>query len=239
VHLDEPQRCHNHNLLELYEIIQKGSFEDFYKKIDTSSNDIQVIKKPLQNLSYETLQELISFFKDEHFYYDDFYEITFKIDSIILSTLRRGLLGVDMINKELSTYFINKNLNKRFYIEPIMMIESFKEQNLFNGETGFKIYDRHKEITFFQFDKKTLPYLNESSYTQAFALSVHKSQGSEYQRVLFMIPQGSERFSLEIIYTAITRVKQTLFMWFDKEPLKEAFSKRNLRYSGLRHRCKN
>jgi exodeoxyribonuclease V alpha subunit len=81
--------------------------------------------------------------------------------------------------------------------------------------------------------------LNESSYTQAFALSVHKSQGSEYQRVLFMIPQGSERFSLEIIYTAITRVKQTLFMWFDKEPLKEAFSKRNLRYSGLRHRCKN
>lgn len=113
-----------------------------------------------------------------------------------------------------------------------MLLASNKDLNLFNGETGFKIYDR-KTSSISYFLKNTFITTVSVEYTPSFALSVHKSQGSEYDHVLFMVPEGSEKFSREIIYTACTRVKKTLTLWIASTPFKAAMVKKTARYSGV------
>jgi exodeoxyribonuclease V alpha subunit len=174
-----------------------------------------------------------SFFENEPYYHDHLEHLQdLKFHSIILSTLKKGPLGVDALNESLHKFFMNKKSTKRYFIEPIMILENSKEDDLFNGETGFRIFDFHTKTFSFFIKNQGLNSLN-LSYTPCYALSVHKSQGSEYDHVLFMVPEGSENFSREIVYTACTRVKKTLKLWFSKDPFKQAMLKKAFRQSGV------
>jgi exodeoxyribonuclease V alpha subunit len=66
-------------------------------------------------------------------------------------------------------------------------------------------------------------------------MTVHKSQGSEFDRVLLVLPtHPSEVLTRELIYTAITRSRRKLEVWGNGEVLKWAISRRIDRNSGLR-----
>lgn len=238
VHLEQVQRCDDTSLKGLSEIINSQSYEEFENYLSLPHHSLSVILKPLEAFSHENFKIIGDFFENESFYHDDLNDLAkLKIHSIILSTLKKGPLGVDAINSKLHEYFFHKHINKRYYIEPIMILENDREENLFNGETGFKIYDRTEKKYLF-FIKSSFKNSISVDYTPSFALSVHKSQGSEYDHVLFMVPEGSEKFSKEIVYTACTRVKKTLKLWFCKEPLKAAMIKKTARFSGILKRYK-
>jgi exodeoxyribonuclease V alpha subunit len=239
VHLEQVLRCQDLDLITLAQLTHEASFDAFLKFLDKKSDNISVISKPMDIYEGAMLHELIQFFSKEIFYLESLEKLAkLKLKSIILSTLRQGPLGVDNINNYLSSYFLHKNKEARFYIEPIMILENNRDLNLFNGETGWKIYDRIHKSHFYMIKNQKMESLKGTQYSAAFALSVHKSQGSEYDHVLFMVPPGSEKFSREIVYTAITRVKKTLTLWVDKEPLRIALSKKNHRYSSLKRRTR-
>ncbi len=67
-------------------------------------------------------------------------------------------------------------------------------------------------------------------------MSVHKSQGSEFEEVLILLPPGAERFGRESLYTAITRAKKKLEIWGDDEILKKIITKQTYRLSGISQR---
>lgn len=233
VHLEKVERCGDDALNTLAHIIKSQSYEDLEHFLNTPHTSIDVIGQSLEAFCNDTFKVLCHFFKNEVFYHDDLSQLnSLKSHAIILSTLKKGPLGVDALNKHLHEYFFKKNTQLRYYIEPIMLLNNDKNLHLFNGETGFKIYDRTTgAISYFL--KNTFIETLSVDYTPSFALSVHKSQGSEYDHVLFMVPEGSEKFSREIIYTACTRVKKTLTLWLSKTPFKTAMIKKTARFSGI------
>ena len=68
----------------------------------------------------------------------------------------------------------------------------------------------------------------------AFVMTVHKSQGSEFARVLFVLPEEpSPVATRNLIYTAITRARQAVSLWAPEPALLAAIDRAPARYSGL------
>lgn len=140
----------------------------------------------------------------------------------ILSTLRKGLLGVDALNAYLFEQF--SSFEKKV---PIIITRNDPKTGLSNGETGWLISDTA------YFGDKTFRKNQLPTYEYAYCISVHKSQGSEYGEVLFLMPKGSEQFGKEVIYTAITRAKKTLLIDGDPQQIANALKRSSRKISGI------
>ena len=74
-------------------------------------------------------------------------------------------------------------------------------------------------------------------HESAFAMTVHKSQGSEFDRVLLILPElASEVLSRELLYTALTRARSHVEIWGTEEVFRRTVERRTARSSGLRER---
>jgi exodeoxyribonuclease V alpha subunit len=68
-----------------------------------------------------------------------------------------------------------------------------------------------------------------------FAMTVHKSQGSEFDRVVVVLPERDSRvLTRELVYTAVTRAKRSVAIWSPQDVLATAIGRRVERSSGLR-----
>ena len=73
------------------------------------------------------------------------------------------------------------------------------------------------------------------AHETVFAMTVHKSQGSEFDRVLLILPeQDSPLLTRELLYTAITRARNNIEIWGNKNLFCNAVKRRTERISGLR-----
>ena len=73
----------------------------------------------------------------------------------------------------------------------------------------------------------------------AFAMTVHKSQGSEFAEVLLLLPdRASPVLSRELIYTGLTRASERAEVWFAEPVLRDALGQRATRMSGLKDQLK-
>lgn len=146
----------------------------------------------------------------------------------ILSTLRKGPLGVDAIN----AFFYEKFSKKTNYFPIIITRNDTKKTGLCNGDIGVLIRDKG---AIFQ-DGKEIDVHELPSYEYAYCLSVHKSQGSEYKEVLLLVPQGSEGFGREILYTAVTRAKEKIEIDGHVQEMMQALKKKTERVSSISER---
>ena len=148
----------------------------------------------------------------------------------VLTPLRKGEYGVDHLNQLL---FVEHQKRKSREI-PVIIRVNAPSLDLYNGDLG--VWDLETGIVTFSppsgekrsFAETLLPY-----YEYAYVLSVHKSQGSEYERVLILLPPGSEAFSREMLYTAITRAKKGVEIYADPTTLNFLLANRSHRHSGL------
>lgn len=145
----------------------------------------------------------------------------------LLSPLRRGPLGVDQLNEQ-----IMMKLSDRLII-PIMIVKNNPEFHLYNGDVGLLVNNDtalflDEEGNLRQKSKLLLP-----DYEYAFCMSVHKSQGSEFDHVTLLMPEGSEIFGREVFYTGVTRARKQLDVWGTDKTLKAAIKKKTIRNSGL------
>jgi exodeoxyribonuclease V alpha subunit len=113
---------------------------------------------------------------------------------------------------------------------------------VFNGDVGvIKEIDHEKEIVTVDFEDKLVTYIFEQlpELEPAFAMTVHKSQGSEYHAVILaMSPAAPPLLTRGVLYTAMTRAKNLLVIVGSPEIMGKMVSndKRQRRYSGLRAR---
>lgn len=127
-------------------------------------------------------------------------------------------------------------------------------RDLFNGDMGLLVIndsDRLKDhlqlqlseedfVLFIQKDPlnanlgpRRLPALLLSHYELAFCMSVYKSQGSEFDYVFLVLPEGSDIFGKEMFYTAATRAKKELQIWGSDRVLGALISREGRRLSGV------
>ena len=166
----------------------------------------------------------------------------------ILSPLRRGLYGTYAINQALFARF-EKSKNRSSTLKiPIMICKNDPTQNLFNGETGVLVVrQRNKDRYAPPYDvddyaifsgganevPRRIPALLLPPFEYGYCISVHKSQGSEFDHVLLLLPENSEQFGREMLYTAATRAKHSLEIWGSLETLASTLHNKSFRHSGI------
>jgi len=147
----------------------------------------------------------------------------------VLTPMHRGILGDQNLNLELQ-----KRLNpesagmscggKTFRLhDKVMQISNNYEKDVFNGDIGWisKINPEDGDLVV-DFDGRLVPYASSEmdEIVLAYAISVHKSQGSEYPAVL--LPLTTQHYLLlqrNLIYTGITRAKKLMVMVGSKKAL--------------------
>jgi exodeoxyribonuclease V alpha subunit len=163
----------------------------------------------------------------------------------ILTAIHNGRYGCDGINAYLADtvrHHLDPGSHGRYFAgAPIMITRNDYALDLFNGDTGVVLHDRAGgyRVAFLRGDEAVLVPLDSlPEHTLAFAVTVHKSQGSEYEHVLLVLPTGESPASRrlltrEIIYTGLTRAKQTATIHSTRDTLLLACRSRVERDSGL------
>jgi exodeoxyribonuclease V alpha subunit len=157
----------------------------------------------------------------------------------ILCAIHSGPFGVDEVNR-LITNRIQPNRNfEDYHGKPILITRNDYELNLFNGDTGllWRGEDGDLRACFHGEDGgiRELPIYSLPDHVTAWAMTVHKSQGSEFETVLLILPDDAESnaVSRELLYTAITRTRRNLLIHSTEKVLTEACEKLTKRSSGL------
>jgi len=143
----------------------------------------------------------------------------------ILCGLKRGPHGSDAINRQLHAHFAAKEAQMEV---PILITRSDPRLDLYNGETGTLI----GEFAHFS-DRDPIPSAILPAYEYAYATTVHKSQGSEFNHILLILSEGSEQFGRELLYTAVTRTRHTLEIVSSPEILSASVDRSSNKESGL------
>jgi len=162
----------------------------------------------------------------------------------VLCALREGPFGVAGLNQLteeiLEAAGLIKALGSWYAHRPIMITRNDYNLKLFNGDIGVILPDAAtgEPRAFFPGPenevRKFLP-LRLPEHQTAYALTVHKSQGSEFDRVLVVLPdRESPVLSRELLYTGITRARKSVELWFEEKVFRAALSRRVSRTSGLR-----
>jgi exodeoxyribonuclease V alpha subunit len=160
----------------------------------------------------------------------------------VLSPLRSGSCGVENLNRlSLSALASERKIDPlSFRMMPVMVTGNNYELGLFNGDTGVVMESDGTPVVWFENPEGGLRHLSTlrlPPFESAFALTVHKSQGSEFDRVLLILPDKmSEVLSRELLYTAVTRARRHIEIWGTEEVFRQAIERLTLRKSGLSER---
>ncbi|NKQ09593.1 exodeoxyribonuclease V subunit alpha [Pseudomonas sp. SST3] len=160
-----------------------------------------------------------------------------------LTAQRQGAFGVTGINESLEARLkrrLGVPARERWYPgRAVMVRQNDYALGLFNGDIGLCLKTEQGLRVFFEgeegfrgFAPARLP-----SHDSAFAMTVHKSQGSEFAEVLLALPeQPSPLLTRSLFYTGITRAKQKVEIWALPARLAEAVNTRAERAAGLAER---
>lgn len=154
----------------------------------------------------------------------------------VLTPSRKGLYGTYSLNNQLRIQFSTDN--REFYHgQPIMITRNDYINKLFNGDRGVVLEFNSSLYGFFEDrnDYKIVSITKLVDYETSYVGTVHKSQGSEFNKAMIIIPEGSERLlTREILYTALTRAKDKVILYSNEEEIRKAVSKKIVRHSGIR-----
>jgi exodeoxyribonuclease V alpha subunit len=166
-------------------------------------------------------------------------------DFRILCAVREGPFGVHAVNLLVEQILRKEGLiqrdNQWYDGRPVMITKNDYNLRLFNGDVGITLADPEgdRELrVFFPSQEgaiRKFPPLRLPEHETVYAMTVHKSQGSEFDQVLFLIPDKPVPvLTRELVYTAITRAKKKVEVWGRDEIFYSAVSRRIARTSGLR-----
>ena len=215
------------DLLKLF-----GDFDDIHhhpftfgkEEIDRILKGIQADVKAVAKL--ESPEEILRFWKK----------------SIWLTPLRSGLTGTERLNRLLEQYLLS---DRSIYSEgpwyhgrPVIITENDYNLGIFNGDMGVCVKDKEENLWLYVESGSELKRFNinrTSKLEPSYFLTVHKSQGSEFERVNLLLPQKDHSLlTRELIYTAVTRAKGELRLYGDLDIFMSGISRKTLRYTGLK-----
>lgn len=159
----------------------------------------------------------------------------------LLTVTRRSAWGTEALNRRMAD-FLRPRLDpsgsgSAFSGAPILITRNDPSKRLFNGDVGLLLRTETGLAAFFPGCPPggSLPLGLLPPWEPAWASTVHKAQGSEYEEVLLVAPpRGAERIlTKEILYTGITRAKRLAVLYGPQAVLEQAAARRVERESGL------
>ena len=161
----------------------------------------------------------------------------------ILTAIHHGIFGLESLNREMEKAvfeaipFLAK-VGDWYVGRPVMMTYNDYQLGLSNGDIGLCFKHRQQkdqfEIFFPSLDKWVAATRLPKSIQTAFALTIHKSQGSEFTHTAVVLDQAATKLlSQELIYTAITRAKFVVSLLVDQGAFAHSLTVATSRKSGL------
>jgi exodeoxyribonuclease V alpha subunit len=166
---------------------------------------------------------------------DELFTLFYKQITLCLTNV--GPLGCDSLNQYIDKMVKQKinGVNKWYTGRPIIILENDYTLSLFNGDIGICMIKNGKTIIVFSDGKEFIPEILPR-FNLAYALTIHKSQGSEYENVnvlLYSLNTNNEMCSRELLYTAVTRAKKTVTIFAEQAVVLESAKNITKRNTGL------
>jgi len=245
-------RAELQTIIHLASSINKGDYASADDVLSSECSGISRIEwgsNSIKAMHQAILERALPFFLESSKIEPESYLNTFS-RFCILCPLRQGPYGVDALNELFFRHILFSTKNDETIAIPILLLANDARLELSNGEIGIlvKRIDKKHEgqlqvgdyALFYCHDGKNsirkIPALALPKFEYAFCLSVHKSQGSEFDRVLLLMPEGSERFGREVLYTAVTRARKHIEIWGSDAVIKSAIEMKANRLSGMPER---
>ena len=150
----------------------------------------------------------------------------------VLIPMYRGTAGIDSVNRVIQEKFnpepflVRREKVGYKRLDKVMQTRNDYEKEVFNGDLGYvEGADAEKSSLLVSFDGRLVEYAPDEldELSLAYAVSVHKSQGSEYDVVvLVLLPGHSLLLNRELFYTAITRARKRLILLSDEQTVERA-----------------
>ena len=159
----------------------------------------------------------------------------------ILTLVREGWYGVKEANafllKEAKTAVGMRGDYLSMVGVPIMVTHNTPDRNLFNGDVGVTVRGPHGMMVLFPRGAKTIacPVALLPEHELAYAMTVHKSQGSEFENVMVVLPDDEKHplLNRQIVYTGITRAKKRAVVVGTEKALTAALERKIERDTGI------
>ncbi|WP_153447520.1 exodeoxyribonuclease V subunit alpha [Vibrio algicola] len=165
----------------------------------------------------------------------------------LLCAVRDGEFGVQGMNDAIEKALTQKRLiqpidNAQWYVgKPIMISQNDASLGLHNGDIGMCLLDESEEVArlrvYFEMPDGRIKGILPSripSHQLAFAMTIHKSQGSEFEHTVLLLPvKLNPILTRELIYTGVTRAKSRLDLFANPQVLAQGVTIKTKRTSGL------
>ena len=155
-------------------------------------------------------------------------------DVQVLAPMYRGVAGIDALNESLQAIFNPPTSDKaeikvggKIFREgdKLLQLRNRPDDDVYNGDVGILVEIERKEDTGLPYDSLTVDFDGQfvnyrtsefNMLRHAYCMSVHKSQGNEFKIVIMsVLPEYSIMMKKNLLYTGITRAKQSLFILGD------------------------
>lgn len=170
----------------------------------------------------------------------------------LLAAVREGDYGVNSLNQRIERVLQQQGLitlspNQRHYTGmPIMVSQNDYQLKLFNGDIGILMPDESGQLKALFIDEqgnqRAFSPARLPAHDKVYVMTIHKSQGSEFSYTAMVLPplkQARMGINRQLVYTGITRAKNTFELVADKKVLLLAMNKSVSRASGLYERLVN
>ncbi|MBQ7955036.1 MAG: ATP-dependent RecD-like DNA helicase [Lachnospiraceae bacterium] len=229
--------------------------------LDNKSRDFFFLERSDTNVIYKHMVQLITEKLPKYVDAD-------SLDIQVLTPMRKGTLGVETLNKILQEYINPPAVGKKEHVagdtvlrmgDKVMQIRNNyqlewevlsrygipidKGMGVFNGDVGKIVeindYAQQLVVEFEEQKRVTYAYAGLEELELAYAVTIHKSQGSEYPAVVLPILSGPKMLlNRNLLYTAVTRAKTCVTILGSSETVRDMIENAQVsrRYTALRDR---
>ena len=161
----------------------------------------------------------------------------------VLCAHRRGTDGVDGWTRQIENWLVQEvdgfSTGPSWYVgQPLIITENDYSLGLYNGDLGVVIRDvADRMVAAFERGGEVVSVspTRLAAVDTVYAMTVHKSQGSQFHTVVFVVPEaGSRLLTRELLYTAVTRARERLVVVGSEDAIRSAIERPISRASGLR-----
>jgi exodeoxyribonuclease V alpha subunit len=217
---------------QLVQAIREGSAETVDCLLSVEDSD-DLVWRPYDELPRE-LDRAAEFWAETSRTTDPWMHFDRRSRYVMLTPFRRGPIGTENLGSAIQERLRSNGAEPS--VTPILIEQNNQELRVFNGDFAMLVAGE-TPTAIVQSDSQELREMAEARlprYSNAFALSVHKSQGSEFDEVLVVLPEeDAPLLTRELLYTAVSRAKKRVRIVGPKAVVLAALARRARRDSGL------
>lgn len=195
-----------------------------------------------ENINFHSIRNLDTYLRDYVKRYSqlekcsDYKEALTELNKFRILVANKNLeIGTDKLNQKIEK-FMSKPIDSNYKGKPIMITQNSYSLGLFNGDVGIIWPDDTGKLRAY-FDGKDAKAFSLNmlpKYESVYAMTIHKTQGSEFDEIVIILPaEDNEALCKQLLYTAITRAKHKLTIISEQSSLSDIAQKDIKRNSNI------